>query len=163
MVADATAMGLSVLLATALRYDFAIPDRKYPEVIWFAVGAALVFAVCGAARGLYAGRWSFGTFEEVSALVSAIFVATAILWAIALALPKELSERPIPLSVPVIASTIMLATSAGVRIGPTGATAGSSRTIRAGAIIAADRTTAGSAPVITTARAIGSAVRTPTG
>ncbi len=42
-------------------------------------------------------------------------VATAITWGIALLLPKELTERPIPLSVPLIASTIMLATSAGVR------------------------------------------------
>lgn len=115
IIADGTAMALSVLLAGALRYDFAVPSRKMDELFWFALGAALLFIVCGTARGLYAGRWSFGSFEEVRALVSAIAAATMILWLIALLLPKVNTERPVPLSIPIIASTIMLATSAGVR------------------------------------------------
>lgn len=117
MVADAAAMAVSVLLAMALRYDFAVPNRKVGEAIWFAFGAAVVFVVCGALRGLYAGRWSFGSFEEVSALVSAIALATVVLVVVAALLPVQgiQQERPIPLSVPIIASTILLATSAGVR------------------------------------------------
>ncbi|MCB0972086.1 MAG: polysaccharide biosynthesis protein, partial [Acidimicrobiales bacterium] len=117
VAADAAAMAVAVLLAVALRYDFAVPSRKVSEVLWFALGAAGVFVVCGAIRGLYAGRWSFGSFEEVSALVSAIVVATTILVLAAALLPVQgvQQERPIPLSVPLIASTILLATSAGVR------------------------------------------------
>ena len=115
-VADGCAMGLSVMFAMALRFDFAVPARRLDDMVWFALGAAIVFVICGAARGLYAGRWSFGSFEEVSALVSTIVVATGILWLVALVLPKgDALARPIPLSVPIIASTIMLATSAGVR------------------------------------------------
>jgi FlaA1/EpsC-like NDP-sugar epimerase len=114
-VADGTAMGLSVMLAMALRFDFDVPARRTNDMVWFAVVAAVVFVVCGAARGLYAGRWSFGSFEEVSALVSAVAVSTALLWVGAAFLPEIDTERPIPLSVPLIASTIMLATSAGVR------------------------------------------------
>lgn len=115
VLADATAMGVSVVLAAALRFDFSIPASQVEEILWFALFAAAVFVVCGAARGLYKGRWSFGSFEEVSALVSAIVVAAAILWVVALLLPKTGTTRPVPLSVPLIASTIMLCSSAGVR------------------------------------------------
>jgi FlaA1/EpsC-like NDP-sugar epimerase len=108
-------MGLSVMLAAALRFEFAVPPHKTSEIFWFSALAAVVFVICGAARGLYKGRWSFGSFEELSALVSAIGVAAAILWLIALLLPKTGTERQIPLSVPLIASTIMLCASAGVR------------------------------------------------
>ena len=108
-------MGLSVMLAGALRYDFDIPDRKMDAMLWFSLAAAVLFVICGAARGLYAGRWSFGSFEEVSALVQTIAVTTTIMWVVAALLPETNTERPIPLSVPLIASTIMLATSAGVR------------------------------------------------
>jgi FlaA1/EpsC-like NDP-sugar epimerase len=113
---DATTMMLSMLLAAALRYDFSIPGRKVSEIVWFSAVGGVVFVVCGALRGLYKGRWSFGSFEEVSALVSAIGLAAAILWLVALLLPTSVTgERVIPLSVPLIASTIMLCTSAGVR------------------------------------------------
>ncbi|MFN8017688.1 MAG: nucleoside-diphosphate sugar epimerase/dehydratase [Acidimicrobiales bacterium] len=115
VIADAIAMALSVVAAMALRYDFDLPSRKTDEVLWFSLLAAGVFVLCGAVRGLYSGRWSFGSFEEVSALVSVIVVATGILLLIAGLLPKQGTERPIPLSVPIIASTIMLAMSAGAR------------------------------------------------
>jgi FlaA1/EpsC-like NDP-sugar epimerase len=108
-------MFLAVLVAALLRYDFDIPSDKVDNLLWFAVAAAIVFALCGAARGLYAGRWSFGSFEEVSAVVSAVVIATAILCTAALLLPKEGLERAVPLSIPIIASTILLAGSAGVR------------------------------------------------
>lgn len=115
VLADASAMGISVLAASLLRFDFAIPDYRVGDLLWLALGAAVLFAICGSARGLYSGRWSFGSFEEVSALVSAIVVATFVLWAVALALPKHANARVVPLSIPLGASTIMLATSAGVR------------------------------------------------
>lgn len=115
VLADATAMGISVVAAAALRYDFSIPSAQVNEMLWFALFSAVVFVVCGTARGLYKGRWSFGSFEEVSALVAAIGVATAILWTVALVLPKTATGRPVPLSVPLIAGTIMLCSSAGVR------------------------------------------------
>ena len=115
VLADATAMGMSVVLAAALRYDFSIPSKQVDEILWFSIFSAAVFVICGTARGLYKGRWSFGSFEEVSALVSVIGVVAAITWVVALVLPKAGAVRPVPLSVPLIASTIMLCSSAGVR------------------------------------------------
>ncbi|WP_421119125.1 polysaccharide biosynthesis protein [Aquihabitans daechungensis] len=108
-------MGLSVMLAAGLRFEFAVPADKSGEILWFSALSAVVFVICGTVRGLYKGRWSFGSFEELSALVSAIGAAAAILWFIALLLPEQGTERPIPLSVPLIASTIMLCASAGIR------------------------------------------------
>ncbi len=113
--ADAAAMALSVIVAAGLRFDFAIPSAKSGELLSFAALAAIVFVIGGTARGLYKGRWSFGSFEELSALVSAIVAAASVLWLIALLLPKQGAERPVPLSVPLIASTIMLCASAGIR------------------------------------------------
>jgi FlaA1/EpsC-like NDP-sugar epimerase len=108
-------MAMSVVIATVLRFDFTVPESKVAEMFWFAVFAAVVFVVCGAVRGLYSGRWSFGVFEEVSALVATIVLATGILMVVAAMLPKVDGVRPIPMSVPLIASTIMLVLSAGVR------------------------------------------------
>jgi FlaA1/EpsC-like NDP-sugar epimerase len=115
VLADASAMGLSVILAAALRFDFSIPASQTSEVLWYALVSAVVFVICGTARGLYKGRWSFGSFEEVSALVSAIAIAAGVLWLIALLLPSPGPVRVVPLSVPLIASTTMLASSAGIR------------------------------------------------
>ena len=108
-------MAMSVVIATILRFDFTVPESKVAEMFWFAAFAAVVFVVCGAVRGLYSGRWSFGVFEEVSALVATIVLATGILMVVAAMLPKVDGVRPIPMSVPLIASTIMLVLSAGVR------------------------------------------------
>ena len=66
--------------------------------------------VVGTLRGLYAGRWGFGSFEEVSALVETVGLATALMLIADLAL-----GRTVPLSVPLIASTLVLSASAGIR------------------------------------------------
>ncbi|HRW38074.1 MAG: polysaccharide biosynthesis protein [Acidimicrobiales bacterium] len=114
VVTDVTAMGLAVVLAAWFRYDFDIPSGMEGRLLWFTVASGLVFAICGAARGLYSGRWSFGSFEELSALVGAIVMATVAL-VLGVAVVNIDGARVVPLSVPLIASTIMLAFSAGVR------------------------------------------------
>ncbi|WP_426573434.1 polysaccharide biosynthesis protein [Aquihabitans sp. McL0605] len=115
VIADLAAVAVAMIIATALRYEFDIPQREFATVLLFAGFSALVFGVLGGSRGLYSGRWAFGSFEEVSALVSTIVLATSILVLAALVLPRGPHGRSIPLSVPLIASTIMLAFSAGVR------------------------------------------------
>jgi FlaA1/EpsC-like NDP-sugar epimerase len=107
---DASVMFLSVLVAEALRYDFEVPGRHMNDLVWFALAAGVVFVLLGGLRGLYAGRWSFGSFEEVSALVSAIVLVTAVLW-----VADILFRRPVPQSVPLIASTIVICFTGGVR------------------------------------------------
>ena len=51
LVADGSAMGLSVVLATMLRHDFSVPDQFVSEAFLYALTASLVFVACGAARG----------------------------------------------------------------------------------------------------------------
>ena len=109
-VADGTAMAIAVLLATWLRFEFSLAGEVGRNAAAFAVLAALVLVLIGGARGLYAGRQSFGSFEEISTLVETVVVATILLLVLDLAL-----DRLVPLSVPLIASTIVLTTSAGVR------------------------------------------------
>ncbi|MCB1040820.1 MAG: polysaccharide biosynthesis protein, partial [Acidimicrobiales bacterium] len=114
VVADIASMVVAAMLAMAFRYDFDVPASLRGRMVWFALLSGVVFAICGAARGLYAGRWSFGSFEEMSALVGAIVLATAAL-VVGVAAVHVDSHRIVPLSVPLIASTIMLTFGAGVR------------------------------------------------
>ena len=114
VAADVLAMGFSVVIAAWFRYDLQLPAAVAGRTYWFAGVSALVFALCGAARGLYSGRWGFGSFDELSALVAAIAAATLLLAAGVLAFPVD-GERVVPLSVPLIAATTMLVCSAGVR------------------------------------------------
>jgi FlaA1/EpsC-like NDP-sugar epimerase len=110
VAADAVLMAAAVWVAANLRYEFALPRDQIADTAWFGLGAAVLFVACAAVRGLYAGRWGYGTFDEVSALVSAIGLTTVALWAI-----DVLLSRPVPLSVPFIASTIVVCLAAGVR------------------------------------------------
>ncbi len=110
VAADALLMAAAVWVAENLRYEFAIPRDEVANTAWFALGAAGVFVLFAAARGLYSGRWGYGTFDEVSGLVTAIGLTTIAMSAIDLAF-----GRPVPLSVPFIASTIVVCLAAGVR------------------------------------------------
>ena len=109
-VADFVSMATAVLVATALRYDFSVSGRQERETATFALLAATVLILMGLARGLYIGKKSFGSFEEISTLVEAVALATVVLLIL-----DVLLGRPVPLSVPLIASTIVLTGSAGVR------------------------------------------------
>ena len=116
VVADGSAMALSVFVAAALRYDFAVPDRKVSEVLL--VRRLRRRLVRGLRRRCGASTPAVGASARSRRCPPSsrrIVLGHAVLWASPLLLPKVDSERPIPLSVPLIASTIMLATSAGVR------------------------------------------------
>jgi len=109
-VADASAMALSVLVAAYLRYEFSVHGPQLRNALIFALYAAFVLVGVGTLRGLYSGRQSFGSFEELSTLVEAIVGSTLVLLAIDLFL-----GRFVPLSVPLIACTLVITVSAGVR------------------------------------------------
>ena len=109
-IADGTAMFVSIMVGTLLRYEFDIAAQQRRESLIFAAIATAVFVGVGTARGLYSGRSSFGSFEELSTLVETVVAATLILLGIDLVL-----HRMVPLSVPLIASSFVLSVSAGVR------------------------------------------------
>ena len=108
--ADFVSMFVAVLVATALRYEFNLVGSQARETVGFALMAAAVLLLAGLARGLYSGRQSFGSFEEISTLVEAVALATMVLLVV-----DVLFGRLVPLSVPIIASTFALTASGGVR------------------------------------------------
>jgi FlaA1/EpsC-like NDP-sugar epimerase len=109
-LADGSAMAASVLVAGLLRYEFEVPEGQIGRLLWFAALGAALLVGAGTLRGLYGGRWGFGSFEEVSALVESVVLATLVMIAVAL-----VADRAVPLSVPLIASTLVLSSSAGIR------------------------------------------------
>ncbi|MCU1499560.1 MAG: putative polysaccharide biosynthesis protein [Acidimicrobiales bacterium] len=109
-VADGSAMALSIVVAVYLRYDFSLTAEKARPALLFALLGVAVLVLVGLARGLYAGKQSFSSFEEFSTLVGVILCATLVLVGLDIVL-----DRMVPLSVPLIASTLVLTFSSGVR------------------------------------------------
>jgi FlaA1/EpsC-like NDP-sugar epimerase len=108
--ADGSAVFVSVIAASVLRYEFDMTATLVSDTILFALIAAVVHLVAGMVSGLYSGKWSFGSFEELSTVVETVVLATVILLGVTLVL-----GRPVPLSVPLIAASFVLTASAGVR------------------------------------------------
>ncbi|MEZ5177669.1 MAG: hypothetical protein R2746_05120 [Acidimicrobiales bacterium] len=109
-IADGSAMFVSIVIAAVLRYEFEVPGNLMRDTILFALVGAAVYLVAGMVSGLYSGKWSFGSFEELSTVVETVSIATVVLLGVTLVL-----DRLVPLSVPLIASSFVLTASAGVR------------------------------------------------
>jgi FlaA1/EpsC-like NDP-sugar epimerase len=93
-VVDGVAWIISIYLATLIRFDF------HPSSI-NAFGVAAIVPVAieaqiagGWLAGLYRGRWRYGSFDEVAALVRAVVVTTCLLLIVEL----FIGEHPVPLS-----------------------------------------------------------------
>ncbi len=109
--ADALAWAAALVLATLLRYDFHLTDANW-QGLATAVPLAIALQVAvGFAAGLYTGRWRFGSFDEVFALVRAIGVTTGLVFLINPFLRPQL----IPRSVPLAAGVVALVLTAGTR------------------------------------------------
>jgi FlaA1/EpsC-like NDP-sugar epimerase len=106
--ADGAAILLSILAATAFRYDFEPRQAHLVEAVRFGLIGASFLVLVGTIRGLY-GRRSVGSFEELRTLVG-----TVTLTSIAL-IVLDSFRRMVPQSVPFIASTIVLTLTAGYR------------------------------------------------
>ena len=105
----AWAAGLSVAMLLLLDVE---PAAKIPwGSLVDAVPVAWALAVAtGLAVGLYRGRWSIGSFEEVAALVAATSVATVALLAFNMAL-----GHPLPAHRPLIGGVLALGFAATAR------------------------------------------------
>jgi FlaA1/EpsC-like NDP-sugar epimerase len=108
---DAAAGVLGLAAAVFLRYDFALPPDGAGAMVPVLLTAAAAQLLAGAVCGLYAGRWRFGAFEEVAALVQATILATAIV-ALANRFPLD---RPVPVSATLAYGAIALVVMAGLR------------------------------------------------
>src|SRR4051812_130788 len=76
-VADAGAWAVALTFATVVRWNFSFGDIDYRGLAAVIPLAALAQAVSGLVSGLYTGRWRFGSFEEVAALLRAAAITTA--------------------------------------------------------------------------------------
>jgi FlaA1/EpsC-like NDP-sugar epimerase len=83
-VLDALAWALAVVLVTRRPPSFTVARVAWSDVGVMVVLTVTVAVLVGAAVGLYAGRWQFGSFEEVMALVPAVagsgLVVLAVNW-----------------------------------------------------------------------------------
>jgi len=106
---DAVAWGTAIVLALVFRYDFSVPSQALGGLLVLvplAVGAQLLL---GLLDGLYIGRWSLGSFEEVAALIRTVLGTAVILAAV------DLPTRLVPLSVALGAPAVALVFMAGFR------------------------------------------------
>jgi FlaA1/EpsC-like NDP-sugar epimerase len=109
---DAAAWLLALTLATVLRFDFRLDLINFVGLAVMVPVAIEAQFVAGYAFGLYRGRWRFGSFDEVEALVKAVVLTTALIFVLNYYLVQE---RSIPLSSAVAAGPIALVLMAGAR------------------------------------------------
>ena len=79
VVADALAWPVALTLGTFLRYEFDLGRQDLGDLFVMLALAMPVQLLVGWGLGLYRGRWSFGSFEEVVALLRAVTLTTLIL------------------------------------------------------------------------------------
>ena len=99
----------SMALATFLRYEFNFKPVHWIELCKILPIVAAVHLVLGTYEGLYVGRWSFGSFEEVAALARCVMITGAFVTLI------DWPTRWVPISAPAIATTIAMVSMGGVR------------------------------------------------
>ena len=108
-LADALTWVVALTLANALRFDFVLANWFPAGLIWLTVAAASCQVALGALLHLYRGRYRFGSFEEVAAVVIATLSTAAIVETIDLVVPgRTLLPRSVPLVAGVIALVLML-------------------------------------------------------
>jgi FlaA1/EpsC-like NDP-sugar epimerase len=110
--ADGLAWFLALAFATIVLYDFHLGRMNWAALAAVAPLAWLAQTVAGLAAGLYIGRWRFGSFEEVAALVRATAVTTLLLFLMNLWIQHP---RLLPRSAPVVAGMAALVLMAGAR------------------------------------------------
>jgi FlaA1/EpsC-like NDP-sugar epimerase len=109
IIADLAAWFAAIVLAVFLRYDGSIPSHAWGGIFQIYPVVASVAVAAGIICGLYLGRWSFGSFEEVAALLRAVGVTAAVFYLV------DVAPRPVPASVPLTAAFVALVAMSGER------------------------------------------------
>ena len=112
MTIDVSAWIIGFVLASWLRFDFSLSGWSPDGVVAIFVFAALFQLLIGIFLGLYAGRWRFGSFEEVAAVVR----STGLVGVVVVLLDLLASNpRLIPLSVAAGGTVVALVVQLGFR------------------------------------------------
>ncbi len=109
VVSDCVSWPLALLFTLVFRYDFHVPGKALRGLLVLVPLAVLVQFLVGVADGLYVGRWSLGSFEEVAALARTAAV-TAVVVVIA-----DVPMRRVPISVALAAPVLALVSMVGAR------------------------------------------------
>jgi FlaA1/EpsC-like NDP-sugar epimerase len=111
MSLDGLAWLVGLVLATLLRYDITgVPDGIWGSVAAVVGIAFVVQAALGFCFGLYRGRFTIASFEELRGLLASMGLTTALLVAVDIAV-----DRPVPGSVAFIGGALALLLAAGGR------------------------------------------------
>ena len=110
---DCLAWMVGLGLAVLFRFDLRPSASEVGGLLAVVPLAALAQVVAGLSAGLYTGRWRFGSFEEVAALVRAAAVATAVVFVANLWVQG--GDVLVPRSVPIGGGVVALVLMAGVR------------------------------------------------
>src|SRR4051794_5794313 len=85
---DALVWTTSLVLATALRYDFSFSRVTWSGLLLIVPLAVICQFIFGLADGLYLGRWSFGPFEEVASLSRTVLATGTVVF-----ITNQLADR----------------------------------------------------------------------
>jgi len=112
---DSLAWAVGIVVADMFRFDL-VPSRlHYSGLLAIIPIAALAQTTSGIAAGLYTGRWRFGSFEEVAALVRSAAIATVVVLLADLWIVRH--PLMVPRSVPIGAGLVAIVLMGGVRYG----------------------------------------------
>lgn len=101
---------LALAVSTWLRYETDWTQVSLGGVLALGTVAAAAQVTLGLSQGLYQGRWRFGSFEELAALVGTVLTTAG-----ATAVVNSLGGRRLPLGAVVLAGPLALVGMAAVR------------------------------------------------
>jgi len=109
---DALAWTAAIYVATWWRFEFDLGAWPAWRIVVAAGAAGALQMGAGMMFGLYAGRWRFGSFDEIAALTRSVAVVTVVL---SLANRFLIGPRLLPVSVVLSGGVLGLVLMAGVR------------------------------------------------
>ncbi|MCV9996518.1 polysaccharide biosynthesis protein [Paeniglutamicibacter sp. ZC-3] len=109
---DLAAWVAALLLATIFRFELRMTEINVGPVLLVALGAASLHLVLGWLLAVYAGRYSYGTFEEIRVLVYAMALVGSIVSMVLFAFG---TDWDVPRSIGLIGAPIALMFMCGVR------------------------------------------------
>ena len=93
----------SYALALSLKFDGAVPNESWNQIIWAGPLIALAYILAYQILGVYRTAWQYGSIRDALLLALAVGIVTAGVLVVNVLLPK----RPIPLSVNVISAAFI--------------------------------------------------------
>ncbi|MGH7291232.1 MAG: polysaccharide biosynthesis protein, partial [Myxococcota bacterium] len=110
VASDAVVWTAGIILAGLTRYDFEVDRVNWSDLGVFAVITTVLAITIGYASGLYVGRFRYGSFDEMAALLRTLIVVVLVTFGLNFAI-----GHPVPASVPVVGSFVALALCGGLR------------------------------------------------